>query len=59
MEPRHYISLATWSKDRIARLEALSNDLGEGAEMVEAEDTNVVSFSASIELANTQLNEAA
>ena len=59
MEPRRYISLATWAKDRVARLEAVSDDLVEGAKLDDAEDTNVVSFSAAIELAPSHLNEAA
>ena len=59
MEPRRYISLATWARDRAARLEVVSDDIVDGAEAVEIEDTNVVSFSAAIELAPTQLNEAA
>ena len=59
MEPRRYISLAYWAKDRIERLEAVSNDIVEGAEMDDVEDTNVVSFSATIVLAPAPLNEAA
>ena len=59
MEPRRYVSLATWAKDRVARLEAVSNDLVESADLDDAEDANVVSFSAAIELAPAQLNEAA
>jgi len=59
MEPRRYISLATWAKERIARLEAVSNDVVDGAEMAGVEDTNVVSFSAAIEPAPSPLNEAA
>jgi len=59
MEPRRYVSLATWAKDRVARLEAVSNDLVESADLDDVEDANVVSFSAAIELAPEQLNAAA
>jgi len=59
MEPRRYISLATWAKERIARLEAVTNEVVDGAEMADVEDTNVLSFTAAIELAPSPLNEAA
>ena len=59
MEPRRYISLAFWAKDRIARLEPVSNDVVDGAEMDDVQDTNIVSFGASVELVPSQLNEAA
>jgi hypothetical protein len=59
MEPRRYITLATWSKDRIERMAALQGEAVIGAELDELEDTNVVSFSAAIEQAPSQLNEAA
>jgi hypothetical protein len=59
MEPRRYISLAYWAKDRIARLEPVSIDLVEGAEMDAVQDTNIVSFGASVELVPSQMEEAA
>jgi hypothetical protein len=59
MEPRRYISLAYWAKDRIARLEPVSIDVVEGTEMDAVQDTNIVSFGASVELVPSQMEEAA
>ena len=58
MEPRRYITLATWSKERIERLAALQRGAVMGAE-IDVDDTNIVSFSATVEPVPSQLNEAA
>lgn len=59
MEPRRYMSLATWAKDRIARLESASNDLADDAENDDLDAPNIVSFRADVAALMKPAQEAA